>query len=173
MKKVAIIYWPKEGNAEASARKIYSQFDESNADLMDISSVEAAKLKNYDLIIIGGSTVGAEIWEEAKPNNKWNVFFKSLDVVNLEGKKVALFGLGDQVLYPNNFVDGLTVIRDEIKKRRADLIGAWPTEGYSFTDSNAIEKGKFIGLAIDENNESDLTDLRIEEWLAQLNSEMI
>lgn len=173
MGKVAIIYWPKEGNAEASARKIYSQFEESNTDLMDISMVKASDLNKYDLIIIGGSTVGAEIWEEAKPNNKWNVFFKSLDEINLEGKKVALFGLGDQVLYPNNFVDGLTVIRDEIKKRRADIIGAWATEGYSFTDSTAIENGKFLGLALDEDNESDLTNLRIEEWLAQLKSEMI
>jgi flavodoxin I len=173
MEKVAIIYWPLEGNAEASAKKIYSKFDKSKADLMNITSVEAAKLNNYDLVIIGGSTVGAEIWEEAKPNNKWNVFFNLLDTVNLEGKKVALFGLGDQVLYPNNFVDGLTVIRDEMKKRRADLIGAWATDGYSFTDSTAIENGKFIGLALDEDNESDLTDLRIETWLAQLKQELI
>ena len=172
MEKVAIIYWPKEGNAEASAKKVYSQFDEDKADLMDITSVKASELNKYDLIILGGSTVGAEIWEEAKPNNKWNVFFRSLDEINLEGKKIALFGLGDQVLYPNNFVDGLTVINEELKKRRADVIGSCATEGYSFTDSTAIENGKFLGLALDEDNESDLTDARIEEWLAQLRDEM-
>ena len=61
---------------------------------------------------------------------------------------------------------------EELKKRRADVIGAWPTEGYSFTDSTAIENGKFLGLALDEDNESDLTDARIEEWLAQLRDEM-
>lgn len=172
MEKVVIIYWPKEGNAEASASKVYSQFDENKADLIDIASVVASDLNQYDLIILGGSTVGAEIWEEAKPNNIWNVFFKSLNEVKLEGKKVALFGLGDQVLYPNNFVDGLSVIYEELQKRGADLIGSWPTEGYSFTDSTAIKNGKFLGLALDEDNESDLTDARIEEWLAQLKSEV-
>ncbi|MBU1014214.1 MAG: flavodoxin [Bacteroidetes bacterium] len=173
MEKIGIIYWPKNGNAEATAQKIYAHFNESDADLMDITAVKAENLNKYDLIIIGGSTVGAEIWEEAKPNNKWNVFFKSLDEFNLEGKKVALFGLGDQVLYPENFVDGLSVIYDEMKKRRAKLIGAWPLEGYSFTDSKAIENDQFLGLAIDEDNESELTDIRINKWLAQLKKEMI
>jgi len=173
MKKIGIIYWPKNGNAEATAKKIYAHFNESGADLMDITAVKAENLNKYDLIIIGGSTVGAEIWEEAKPNNRWNVFFKSLDKINLEGKKVALFGLGDQVLYPENFVDGLSVIYDEMKKRRAKLIGAWSMEGYSFTDSTAIVDLQFVGLAIDEDNESELTDIRINKWLAQLKKEMI
>jgi len=173
MEKIGIIYWPKNGNAEATAQKIYAHFNASDADLMDITAVKAENLNKYDLIIIGGSTVGAEIWEEAKPNNKWNVFFKSLDEINLEGKKVALFGLGDQVLYPENFVDGLTVIADEMKKRRAKLIGAWDIEGYSFTDSTAVENDQFIGLAIDEDNESELSDSRITKWLAQLKKEMI
>ena len=172
MEKVAIIYWPKGGNAEITAQKIHSQFNESGTDLMDITAVNVPNLNNYDLIIIGGSTVGAEIWEEAKPNNKWNVFFKSLDTINLKGKKIALYGLGDQVLYPQNFVDGLKVIADEMKKKGAELIGAWPTEGYTFTDSTAIENGKFLGLAIDEDNESELTDGRIKKWLAQLKKEL-
>ncbi|PKP34444.1 MAG: flavodoxin [Bacteroidetes bacterium HGW-Bacteroidetes-17] len=173
MEKIGIIYWPKNGSVEATAQKIYAHFNESDADLMDITAVTAANLNKYDLIIIGGSTVGAEIWEEAKPNNKWNVFFKSLDEINLEGKKVALFGLGDQVLYPENFVDGLSVIYDEMKKRRAKLLGAWSLEGYSFTDSKAIENNQFVGLAIDEDKESELTDGRINKWLAQLEKEMI
>lgn len=173
MEKVAIIYWPKNGNVEATAQKIFSHFKNADADLMDITAVNAAKLEAYDFMIIGGSTVGAEIWEEAKPNNKWNVFFKSLDGVNLNGKKIALFGLGDQVLYPANFVDGLSVIAEDMKSRGAQIIGAWPTDGYTFTDSTAVENNKFLGLAIDEDNESDLTDSRIEKWLNQLRKAFI
>ena len=168
MKKVAIVYWPKEGNVEVVANKIHAQLNENESVLTDITKAGEFDLEAQDLIIIGGSTVGAEIWEEAKPNNKWNVFFKSLDSMNLKGKKIALFGLGDQVLYPNNFVDGLSVISHELENKGAELIGAWPTDGYSFTDSTAVKDGKFLGLALDEDNEHDLTDDRIKGWLAQL-----
>ncbi len=168
MKKVAIVYWPKDGNVEVVANKIHAQLNDNEAVVADITKAGEVDLENQDLLIIGGSTVGAEIWEEAKSNNKWNVFFKSLDSMNLKGKKIALFGLGDQVLYPGNFVDGLSVISHELENRGAKLIGAWPTEGYSFTDSTAVKDGKFLGLAIDEDHESDLTDDRIKNWLAQL-----
>jgi len=172
MEKTAIIYWPKDGNVETVAHKIYAYFKQDESFIKDISMLKASDIADFDLLIIGGSTVGAEIWQEAEPNNKWNDFFKTLDGISLKGKKVALFGLGDQVLYPNNFVDGLSVIRDEISKRGGSLFGFWPTEGYTFEDSTAVENGKFFGLALDEDNESDLTDERIKKWLAQLKSEM-
>ncbi len=171
MEKVAIIYWPKDGNVEIVAKKIYSHFEQSNAIIRNISEFKSQEIESCDFIIIGGSTVGAEIWEEAEASNKWNDLFRALNDINLEGKKIALFGLGDQVLYPNNFVDGLSVINDEIKKLGGKIIGAWPTEGYSFTESTAIENNKFLGLALDEDNESDLTDERIKNWLDQLKKE--
>ena len=41
--------------------------------------------------------------------------------MNLKGKKIALFGLGDQVLYPENFVDGLSIISHELENRGAHV----------------------------------------------------
>ena len=172
MEKIGIIYWPKGGSVEKVARKIYERFDKVNADIYDILSIEATDLVNYDCLIMGGSTVGAEIWQEAEANNKWNIFFNELDKLNLKYKEVAIFGLGDQILYPNNFVDGMALIRDEFEKRGARIIGHWPTEGYNFKDSLADEDGKFIGLAIDEDQQADLTDGRIDSWLAQLKTEL-
>lgn len=172
MEKTAIIYWPKDGNVETVAHKIYSQFKNSDSILRNISELKASDIADFEFLIIGGSTVGAEIWEEAKANNRWNDFFKTLDEISLKDKKIALFGLGDQVLYPNNFVDGLSVIRDEITKRGGKLFGFWPIDDYSFEESTAVEDGKFFGLAIDEDNESELTDERIKNWLEQLKKEM-
>lgn len=171
MKKIILLYWPKGGNVEKSARLIHEQFDESQIHLADIMSIVGDELDRYEYVIAGGSTVGAEIWEEADDSFKWESFFKELDKANLKGKKVALFGLGDQVLYPNHFVDGMGIMKKEFEKRGARIIGHWPTDTYEFTDSDAIENGKFVGLAIDEDQQSDLTESRVKEWTKLLKKE--
>lgn len=173
MQKIGIIYWPKEGSVENVARKIYNQFDKANVDIYDILSIEATDLVNYDCLIMGGSTVGAEVWQEAEANNKWNLFFNELDKLNLKNKEVAIFGLGNQILYPNNFVDGMALISEEFAKRGARIIGEWSTEGYTFEDSLAVKDDHFIGLAIDEDQQSHLTEERIKNWLEKLKADMI
>lgn len=172
MENHGIIYWPKDGNVETVARKIYDRFDKKISDIYDILSIETTDLVNYNCLIIGCSTVGSETWQEVEDNNKWHLFFKELDKINLNGKVVALFGLGDQILYPNNFVDGMQTIKQEFEKRGAKIIGKWPTEGYKFTDSEAVEDDHFCGLALDEDQEFEKTDERIDLWLAQLKTEV-
>jgi flavodoxin I len=168
MEKIGIIYWPKGGNVETVARKIYNRFDKTKADVYDILSIEVTDLVNYDCLIFGGSTVGAETWQEVQDNNKWYNFFSEFDKVNLKNKEIAIFGLGNQILYPNNFVDGMAIIRDEFVKRGAKIIGKWSTEGYNFTDSAAVKDDYFCGLALDEDQQGELTDERISKWLDQL-----
>lgn len=171
MEKIGIIYWPKDGSVEKIAKQIYDKIDTINVDIFDILSIEVTDLVNYDCLIMGGSTVGAEVWQDAQANNKWNIFFHELDKLNLKNKDVAIFGLGNQILYPNNFVDGMALIRDEFEKRGAQIIGHWSTEGYTFTDSLAVENEEFIGLVIDEDQQADLTEKRIEGWIAKIKSE--
>ena len=172
MENLGIIYWPKDGNVENVANKIYDRFDKSKANIYNILSFEPLDLVNFDCLIIGSSTVGSETWQEAGDDNKWNLFFAALDKINLNGKAVALFGLGDHILYPNNFVDGMAFIKKEFEKRGAKIIGKWPIEGYDFTDSAAVKEDYFCGLALDEDQQYELTDERIEQWLAQLETEL-
>lgn len=172
MENHGIIYWPKGGNVETVAQKIYNRFDKKISNIYDILSIETTDLVNYNCLIIGCSTVGSETWQEAEDNNKWHVFFKELDKINLNGKVIALFGLGDQVLYPNNFVDGMQIIKNEFEKRGAKIIGKWSTEGYTFTDSAAVEDDFFCGLALDEDQQDEYTDERIDQWLEQLKAEL-
>ena len=47
-------------------------------------------------------------------------------------------------------------------------IGAWPTDGYNFSESRGVRDGKFIGLALDEDNQGDLTESRIKTWSGQV-----
>ncbi len=171
MKRTVILYWPKGGNTEKAARIIKETFGD-DADLFDIKSFNTDDLDKYDLVITGASTIGAENWEDASNDNEWNRFGIEARKKDFTGKYVAFFGLGDQVLYPNHFVDVLGVFQEEFSKVGAKIIGRWPTEGYRFTDSDGAENGMFYGLALDEDNESDLTRERVEKWVAQLKKEM-
>jgi flavodoxin I len=84
---------------------------------------------------------------------------------------VALFGLGDQVLWPSNFVDGLDTIYSAFIETGAQLIGKWSTEGYDFTDSKAVEGNYFVGLALDEDQQDELSEERVSAWVKQIKEE--
>ena len=169
--KAVVLYWPKGGNTENAAKKIKEVLGD-NADIYDIKSFNVDDLDKYDLIITGASTIGAENWEDASNDNEWSRFGNEVRNKDLSGKYVAFFGLGDQVLYPNHFVDVLGVFNDEFSKTNAKIIGRWTTEGYRFTESDGEENGMFYGLAIDEDNEDHLTEERVKKWVEQLMSEM-
>jgi flavodoxin I len=171
MKNVLLLFWGKGGNVERAARKIYSMFNPSEIDISDVVSFDAEKIKNYKLVILGGSTIGAENWKDVKADNEWNRFFLKLRNHDLSGLKVASFGLGDQVLYPEHFVDGLGIFKEEIDLTKATLIGKWPTAGYSFTDSDGMADGMFYGLALDLDQQDELTDERISKWTTQVKKE--
>jgi flavodoxin I len=170
MKKTAMIYWPKSGNVENTAEKIATYFEAGSIDVFTISKADPGSFANYDLIIFGGSTIGADSWEDTH-TTKWYSFLEELKKLDLAGKFTALYGLGDQVLYPEHFVDGLAVIRDELKPTGAKLIGAWPVEGYEHTHSKSQEGDYFIGLALDDDHQSEMSDERISQWVGQIKKE--
>jgi flavodoxin I len=164
MKKIVLLYWGKGGNVERVAKKVHSMFDPELIELYDVASFDVDTIESYDLVILGGSTIGADHWTEASADNVWASFFRELEQHDLTGKSMALFGLGDQVLYPDHFVDDLGTLKDEAEIVHANVIGRWPITGYSFTNSEGAEDGMFYGLAIDEDNQAELTDERIKEW---------
>ena len=170
MKKTALIYWPKSGSVESTAGKISTYFAAGSIDVFTISNADPNTFPDYDLLIFGGSTVGADNWEDTH-TTKWNSFFEELKKLDLAGKSAALYGLGDQVLYPENFVDGMAIIRDELKPTGARIIGAWPVEGYDHTNSKSEEGDHFIGLALDDDQQSEMSDERISQWVAQIKKE--
>jgi len=167
MKKIALIYWPKKGNVENTAAKIAALFDEGATDIFTISEAEPEKLTAYDLLIFGGSTIGADNWEDAH-TTKWYSFFDSMKKQDFTGKHAAIYGLGDQILYPEHFVDGMSTIREELSGTGLTFIGSWPAEGYEHTDSKSIEGDHFIGLALDDDQQSELSDERISKWVELL-----
>ncbi|RCU52543.1 MULTISPECIES: flavodoxin [Corallincola] len=178
MAKVGIFFGTDTGNTRKVAKQIFNSLGAEVADKpLNINRIDADTLLSYDVLILGTPTLGegqlpglssecqTESWEEFMPN---------FDELDLEGKKVALYGLGDQVNYPDEFVDALGELYDAVDECGAEVIGSWPTDGYTFNESQAVdEDGRFVGLVLDNDNQSDLTADRVATWLAQLESELV
>lgn len=171
MKKIGLLYWGKGGNVESVAKRFAKYFDVDQLEIIPLDEIQNKKIDSFDAYILGGSTVGASIWQNADDNNFWRVLFKTLAESKPINKPYAIFGLGDQVKYPNHFVDGMNIIRHEMDAIGAHRMGNWPTDGYNFTESDSVENGKFIGLAIDEDWQDEHTDERIAQWSKQIKGE--
>ncbi len=67
--------------------------------------------------------------------------------------------------------NAIGILEEKISERGGTTVGYWSTVGYEFNESKGVRDGKFVGLALDEDNQSELTDKRIENWVAQLKQE--
>ncbi len=169
MKKTLLMYWPKGGNVEFSAQLIAKKFD--NVYIEAIEDVNLQDVKDHDNIIIGCSTVGASTWESTENEEPWTRVMGEFEKIGIKDKTVAIFGLGDQVRWPHHFVDGMAIIHERVSKLGAKLIGAWPVEGYDFMESESQNGDYFCGLALDQDQQAELTEGRIEKWIAQIKKE--
>jgi flavodoxin I len=123
-------------------------------------------MENFEKLIIGVST-----WTDGELQEDWLRAFGELEKMDLSGKQAALFGLGDQRNYPEAFQDALGTMARKLREHGAQLVGFWPTTDYSFTSSQGVENGMFMGLALDNDNELHLTPQRIKNWVGQLRGE--
>jgi flavodoxin I len=131
--------------------------------LHDISIDPLEQMLDYEYLIIGCPT-----WNVGQLQDDWDDHFVELDNLDLSGKKVAIFGLGDQFGYPENYCDAIGILGRKCRERGAELVGFTSTEGYEFSYSVGVEDGKFMGLALDEENESDRSRDRVIDWVWQL-----
>ena len=134
--------------------------------MLDIGSTNAAKINSFDTLILGTST-----WYDGELQDDWDSF--DFDSLELENKKVALFGLGDQQGYGHEYCNGMGTLYERAAQKGAQIIGSgWSTDGYDFEASSAVVDGAFVGLAIDEDNEDDLTDGRVSSWVEGLKAQL-
>ena len=161
--KIGLFYGSQTGKTADVAETIQKELGEDVVDLHDIAGAQKEDIEGYEYLIIGSPT-----WNIGELQSDWEGFFPELDEIDFSGKKVAYFGVGDQNGYPDNFLDAMGILAEKIEERGATRIGDWPTSGYDFNESKAVENGKFIGLGIDEDNQSDMTEARIKTWVAQI-----
>ena len=161
MKKTVIIYGTSTGTCEDLAGRIGAKLGVNN--IINVTDLDDSIIAENDNLILGTST-----WGAGEMQDDWYDGIKVLKSANLEGKTVALFGCGDSESYPDTFVGGMTELYNVAKNVGACVIGSVSTNGYTFDESEAVVDGKFVGLALDEVNEDDKTDERINAWVAEI-----
>ena len=167
MDKIGLFYGSDTGCTEAVAEMIKDQLGEDRVDLYDVYDVEKEDFAKYDKIIIGLST-----WHDGQLVSAWDDFYEDFQDVDLSNKLIAMYGLGDQYGYSTYFIDGVGIIGKVAEENGAKLIGLWPTEGYEHDESKAdLGNGYFMGLAIDEDNQDEMTEERVNKWINQIKKE--
>jgi flavodoxin I len=166
MREIGLFYGSTDGHTAAVAAQIAAEFTTSGlatVELFDVAEFYLDEMLTFDRLILGIST-----WNTGQLQRDWENVFDEFDTLDLSGKTVALFGLGDQVGYANTFADALFFLADKVRQRGATLIGKWSAEDYEYTESWAVEDGYFLGLVLDEETQPTLTPLRIQTWVQQL-----
>lgn len=163
MKIIGIFYGSSSGNTEGVAKQIQAEFGADNAQVFDVAKATKDDLEKFDNLIFGTST-----WGFGELQDDFDGFMKQIEAANLSGKTVALFGCGDQESYSDTFVDGMGLVWQSLQGKGCNIVGQTSTEGYSYSNSQSDVEGKFVGLAIDENNQSDQTADRIKAWVEVL-----
>ncbi len=153
-----IFFGSTTGNTETVAGKVAEAL---GCEALGCS--EVAKASEYELVVLATCT-----WGCGDLQDDWEDAMSDLKSIDFSGKKVAIIGLGDQSSYSDTFVNAMKALYDVVIEKRATVVGQTSTDGYSFDASEAVVDGKFVGLVIDEDNQSDKTDDRIKTWVEGL-----
>ncbi|ARC93472.1 flavodoxin FldB [Vibrio coralliilyticus] len=164
--KIGLFYGSTTCYTEMAAEKMRAIIGEELVDIRNVKKTPLAEMADYDFLILGIST-----WDFGEIQEDWNEIWDQIDRLSLNGKTVALFGLGDQEGYGEWYLDAMGMLHDELKKTGANLIGYWPNdESYEFEASKALTEdgSQFVGLALDEDSQYELSDERIATWIEQV-----
>jgi len=172
MNKIGIFYGTEKGMTEAMAHAMYRVLGDDIASTpLNVNQAKVSELMQYNALILGvpsygvgelpGRTTGSE-------EGNWEEFLFRLDESDLSGKRIALFGLGNQQKYYDRFAGSLIHLYRHVTAYGAEVIGAWSTEGYQFSRSNSVINDKFVGLVLDHHTQPEMTKDRILGWLEQI-----
>lgn len=160
MKSTIVIYGSTTGTCQRIAETIAGKL---GVEAVDVNSIDDSVIANHENLIIGSST-----WGAGEMQDDWYDGVKVLKSAGLSGKTVALFGCGDCESYADTFCGGLKELYDAVSEAGATVLEGVPTDGYTYDDSEAVEGDKFLGLVLDDINEEDKTESRIDAWIESI-----
>lgn len=166
MSKTAIIYSYHTHKSKKVAEKIIDEFGKSKIEAVNAEEIDGDVLKKYDNFILSTPT-----WFDGELPNYWDEFVPELEDMDLKGKTFAVFGLGDQKGYAENFCDAIGILVTILEDCGAKVVGHVPVDGYNFESSKAQRGNEFVGLPIDQENQARKTNQRVKDWVNQLKKE--
>lgn len=166
MSKTAIIYSYHTQKSKNVAGKIIDAFGKTAIESINAEELSKEILEKYDYFILSAPT-----WFDGELPNYWDEFVPDLEEMDLKGKKFAIFGLGDQKGYPENFCDAIGILAEIVEECGGNIVGHVSNDGYTYESSKAEKGNEFVGLPIDQENQARLTNDRVKNWVAQLKKE--
>lgn len=167
MSNKVIIYSFHTQKSKKVAEKIIDAFGNENIQAINAEELTSEIFEKNDHFILSAPT-----WFDGELPNYWDEFIPDLEEMNLTNKTFAVFGLGDQKGYPENFCDAIGILVEVLEKCGATIVGKTPAVGYTFESSRAKRGDQFVGLPLDQENQAKLTGERIARWVEQLKIEM-
>ena len=168
---VGIYFATTTGKTEDVAERLHGLLNgaESPKDMSDVD--DFSEMSAHDGIICGIPTwnTGAD---SERSGTAWDEILDEIGGLNLSGKKVAIFGLGDSSTYTDNYCDAMEELHRHFQKAGATMVGYVATGEYTFDESKSVLGNSFCGLPLDEDSESDMTDSRLVKWADQLKQEI-
>ncbi|MBI5917966.1 MAG: flavodoxin [Nitrosomonadales bacterium] len=172
MARIGLFFSSSTGNTRRIAKAIKKRYDDDTmADALNVNKATPELFASYSHLILGSSTLGAGRLPGLETDcmgGGWEEFLPQLAEADFTGKTIALFGLGNQDKYPDEFVDALGILYQFFVARGAKVVGQWPADGYDFIASKALVDDEFVGLVLDQENQKLLTDARLAAWLKQI-----
>ncbi len=174
--KIGLFYGSTTCYTEMAAEKIQQYFVDMPAsplelqiELFNIKDTPLSKIAKFDIVILGIST-----WDYGELQEDWESHWDDITTLDLSGKIIALYGMGDQVGYTDWFQDALGMLHEQVLIQEGFVIGYWPNQGYEFAASKALteDKSQFVGLSLDEDNQYQQSDERIAQWCQQIQREI-
>ncbi len=162
--KTVVVYGSMMGATEGVALDVGSGFPGSK--VLAVGDVSVEELQGVDLLILGAST-----WGMGDLQDDMADFLPKLAEMDVTVPFGAVFGTGDQCTYADTFVDGIADMVDVLKMKAGKMVGSWSADGYEHDDSRALDGGKFMGLALDQDNEPEKTADRLTAWVKQVTEE--
>ncbi len=165
-RKTAIIYSFHTRKSKKVAEKVIDVWGKENIETVNAEELDKELIEKYDNFILSAPT-----WFDGELPNYWDEFVPDLEEMDLSGKKFAVFGLGDQKEYPENFCDAIGILVEILEQCGGVVVGHVPVEGYTFESSRAKKGDEFVGLPLDQENQARLTSERVKNWVEKLKKE--
>ena len=144
MSNILIVYGSTTGNTEMVAEQISNHLSQHSPKMQDVTDITPEELAQYEVIIAGAST-----WDDGLLQTDFRDFIENL-TVDLNGKKLIVFGLGD-TNYPD-FCKSAEILHETFTKLGAQSI---------------VEPLKIDGFPDEEENEQ-----KIEQWCEQIKTQL-
>ncbi len=114
MANVLLVYGSTTGNTEMTAEQIADNLSDHQVEVQDVVDTTPEDLESAEILLLGSST-----WDDGLLQQDFREFVDGLEV-DLSGKKMAIFGLGDSN-YPD-FCEAADILEEKFTGMGGELV---------------------------------------------------